>query len=62
MVFYHIISWKISVRLRVYSSSITKAAFGFDDFFVKKGIICAKTIFDVLYHFSNLWKKKFNMC
>ncbi len=30
MVFYHIISWTISVRFRVYSSSITKAAFAFE--------------------------------
>ncbi len=29
-------------------------------FFVKKCIICVKTIFVVLYHFSNFWKKKYN--
>ena len=27
-------------------------------FFCKKGLICVKTIFDVLYHFSNFWKKR----
>jgi hypothetical protein len=30
MEFNHILSWNISVRFRVYSSSITKAAFAFE--------------------------------
>ena len=70
MVFYHIISWKISLRFRVYSSSITKAIFAKKNiksiykvkknlfFFCKKSIICAKTIFLIIFFLKkNVWSK-----